>query len=151
MVLLKQRHYIQMAIKKDTIGESLGVEIPEEIQQAGTSITKINSVVKAQNNNDYEYARRNMYDILEKGSSALEDMLDLARQSESPRAFEVVTNLIKTLAETNKDLLDLAKAQKDLTKEEGGPEKVVTNNNLFVGSSAELLKMIKKSADESEQ
>ncbi len=139
-----------MAIKKDTIGESLGVEIPEEIQQAGTSITKINSVVKAQNNNDYEYARRNMYDILEKGSSALEDMLDLARQSESPRAFEVVTNLIKTLAETNKDLLDLAKAQKDLTKEEGGPEKVVTNNNLFVGSSAELLKMIKKSADESE-
>ncbi len=140
-----------MAIKKDTIGESLGVEIPEEIQQAGTSITKINSVVKAQNNNDYEYARRNMYDILEKGSSALEDMLDLARQSESPRAFEVVTNLIKTLAETNKDLLDLAKAQKDLTKEEGGPEKVVTNNNLFVGSSAELLKMIKKSADESEQ
>lgn len=140
-----------MAIKKDPIGESLGVEIPEEIQQAGTSITKINSVVKAQNNNDYEYARRNMYDIIEKGSSALEDMLDLARQSESPRAFEVVTNLIKTLAETNKDLLDIAQKQKDLTKEEQGPEKVVTNNNLFVGSSAELLKMIKKSADGTEQ
>lgn len=139
-----------MATKKDKIGESLGVEIPQELQQPGTSISKINSVVKAQNNNDYEYARRNMYDIIEKGSSALEDMLDLARQSESPRAFEVVTNLIKTLAETNKDLLDIAQKQKDLTKEEQGPEKVVTNNNLFVGSSAELLKMIKKSADESE-
>lgn len=139
-----------MATKKDPIGESLGVEIPDELQKPGMSITKINSVVKSENNNDYEYARRNMYDIIEKGSSALEDMLDLARQSESPRAFEVVTNLIKTLAETNKDLLDIAQKQKDLTKEEQGPEKVVTNNNLFVGSSAELLKMIKKSADESE-
>lgn len=138
-----------MAIKKDRIGESLGVEIPEEIQKAGTSITKINSVVKAQNNNDYEYARRNMYDILEKGSTALEDMLDIARQSESARAFEVVTNLIKTLAETNKDLLELAKKDKELNKVEEGPDKVVTNNNLFVGSSAELLKMIKNSADES--
>lgn len=138
-----------MATKKDKIGESLGIEVPEEIQKAGTSITKINSVVKAQNNNDYEYARRNMYDILEKGSTALEDMLDIARQSESARAFEVVTNLIKTLAETNKDLLELAKKDKEINKVEEGPDKVVTNNNLFVGSSAELLKMIKNSADES--
>lgn len=138
-----------MATKKDPIGESLGVEVPQELQQPGLSLTKINSVVKAQNNNDYEYARRNMYDILEKGSTALEDMLDIARQSESARAFEVVTNLIKTLAETNKDLLELAKKDKELNKVEEGPDKVVTNNNLFVGSSAELLKMIKNSADES--
>lgn len=137
-----------MAIKKDPIGESLGVEVPEEIQKAGTSLTKLTSVVKAQNNNDYEYARRNMYDILEKGSTALEDMLDIARQSESARAFEVVTNLIKTLAETNKDLLELAKKDRELNKVEEGPDKVVTNNNLFVGSSAELLKMIKDKASE---
>lgn len=99
--------------------------------------------------NDYEYARQNMYDIIEKGSSALEDIVDIARQSESPRAFEVVTNLIKTLADANKDLMELAKKNKELVKEDPtneGPKTV--NNNLFVGSSAELLKMIKDKANE---
>ena len=99
--------------------------------------------------NDYEYARQNMYDIIEKGSSALEDIVDIAKQSESPRAFEVVTNLIKTLADANKDLMELAKKNKELVKEDPsneGPKTV--NNNLFVGSSAELLKMIKDKANE---
>jgi hypothetical protein len=98
---------------------------------------------KRTENNDYEYARQNMYDIIEKGQSALEDIVDIARQSESPRAFEVVTNLIKTLAETNKDLLELAKKNKDITKQENSEGPQTVNNNLFVGSSAELLKMIK--------
>jgi len=105
---------------------------------------------KVPENNDYEYARQNMYNILERGTDALEEMLEIAKQSESARAFEVVSNLIKTLAETNKDLLDLAKKQKDLVKEEDGPQKTVTNNNLFVGSSTELLKMIKKSSETEE-
>jgi hypothetical protein len=124
-------------VDKNVISNSLGMEpLPEPP----------NPVIlppKRKENNDYEYARQNMYDIIEKGQSALEDIVDIARQSESPRAFEVVTNLIKTLAETNKDLLELAKKNKDITKEENkdGPQTV--NNNLFVGSSAELLKMIK--------
>ena len=99
--------------------------------------------------NDYEYARQNMYDIIEKGQSALEDIVDIARQSESPRAFEVVTNLIKTLADANKDLMDLAKKNKELTKPDASNEGNKTvNNNLFVGSSSELLKMIKDKANE---
>jgi hypothetical protein len=99
--------------------------------------------------NDYEFARQNMYDIIEKGSSALEDIVDIAKQSESPRAFEVVTNLIKTLADANKDLMELAKKNKELNKDDqkdNGPQTV--NNNLFVGSSAELLKMIKDKSNE---
>ena len=98
--------------------------------------------------NDYEYARQNMYDIIEKGQSALEDIVDIARQSESPRAFEVVTNLIKTLADANKDLMDLAKKNKELTKPDASNETKTVNNNLFVGSSSELLKMIKDKANE---
>ena len=98
--------------------------------------------------NDYEYARQNMYDIIEKGQSALEDIVDIARQSESPRAFEVVTNLIKTLADANKDLMDLAKKNKELTKPDASNENKTVNNNLFVGSSSELLKMIKDKANE---
>ena len=105
-------------------------------------------VIQSKEKNDYEYARQNMYDIIEKGQSALEDIVDIARQSESPRAFEVVTNLIKTLADANKDLMDLAKKNKELTKPDASNENKTVNNNLFVGSSSELLKMIKDKANE---
>ena len=126
--------------KKDVISNALGLSPMED---SPSKITDILPVIKAEKNNDYEYARRNLYDVIEKGSSALEDIMDIAKQSESPRAFEVVTNLIKTMVDANKDLLELAKKHKELNKEEDqGPSTV--NNNLFVGSSAELLKMIKK-------
>jgi hypothetical protein len=105
-------------------------------------------IMPVEERNDYEYARRNMYDIIEKGQNALEDIVDIARQSESPRAFEVVTNLIKTLADANKDLMDLAKKNKELSKPDASNENKTVNNNLFVGSSSELLKMIKDKANE---
>lgn len=131
-----------MANTNDIISQSLGIDPKTEPPNKVILPPK-----KVPENNDYEYARQNMYNIIERGTDALEDMIDIAKQSESARAFEVVTNLIKTLAETNKDLLDLAKKQKDLVKEEEGPQKTVTNNNLFVGSSTELLKMIKQSSE----
>jgi len=122
---------------KDIISKSLGLEpLQDEI------ISKIQtppSTVK----NDYDYARDNLYNIIERGNNALEDIMDIAKQSESARAFEVVTNLIKTMVDANKDLLELAKKKKELDKNEEPDQKNVTNNNLFVGSSAELLKMIK--------
>lgn len=111
---------------------------------------KIGSVlpaIKAEKNNDYEYARTNLYGIIEKGQDALEQIVDIARQSESPRAFEVVTNLIKTLAETNKDLLQLAKTKKEIEKEDLPVEKNITNNNLVI-STTDLLKMIKNNSNE---
>lgn len=89
---------------------------------------------------DFEYARGNMISILEKGNEALNDMLEFAQRSQHPRGFEVIAGLIKTLAETNKDLLDLSKKKKDIEANEGP---TTVNNNLFVGSSAELLKMLK--------
>ncbi len=120
------------------ISNSLGLD---PIDQSGR-LTSVLPTLKAEKNDDYEYARRNLYDVIEKGNNALEDIMDVAKQSESPRAYEVVTNLIKTMVDANKDLLQLAKTRKELEARE--PEKAqVTNNNLFVGSSAELLKMIK--------
>jgi len=88
---------------------------------------------------DYDYARRNLRDLIDSGMNDLNSVMDIARQSESPRAFEVATNLIKTLADTNKDLLDLAKKKKDLTQEKNTQN---VTNALFVGSTADLQKLI---------
>lgn len=125
---------------KDVISSSLGLE-PIEFEEKQVVIEPSKS------DNDYEYARRNLYDVIEKGNRALEDIIDIAQQSESARAFEVATTLIKTMVDANKDLLSLAKTKKELDRADGMPEKQVTNNNLFVGSSAELLKMIKDKAN----
>jgi hypothetical protein len=92
---------------------------------------------------DYTYARENLYDVIEKGSSALDELVHLAKASEHPRAFEVVSQLTKTLVDANKDLLEIQKKVKSLRKEDEqkGPNSVT--NALFVGSTSELQKLIK--------
>jgi len=92
---------------------------------------------------DYEYARGSMINVIEKGQEALSDMLDVAQRSQHPRGYEVVATLINSLASANKDLLDLIKKKKDLEQSNnGGPSTV--NNNLYIGSTADLLKLLKK-------
>lgn len=91
---------------------------------------------------DFEYARGNMINIIEKGNEALDGILNVADQSQNPRSYEVVATIIKTMAETNKDLLELTKKKKELENLSGGTAKTI-NNNLFVGSTAELQKLIK--------
>lgn len=94
--------------------------------------------------NDYEYSRRVLYDLIEKGTDALESMIEVARESEHPRAFEVLSGLIKNTADVNDKLLDLNKKHKDInskalpTPSEGG----TTNNNVFIGSTADLQRML---------
>jgi hypothetical protein len=92
---------------------------------------------------DYEYSREVLYDLIEKGRNALEDMIEVARESEHPRAFEVLSGLIKNTADVNDKLLDLNKKHKDINTDpvkqiEGG----TTNNNVFVGSTADLQRML---------
>ena len=86
---------------------------------------------------DYEYARENLKLFIEQGKVAMENIIFLAKECESPRAYEVVGQLIKTLSDTNKDLLDLGKKVKDLKnkKDETQQPQHVTNA-LFVGSTA---------------
>ena len=92
---------------------------------------------------DYQYARGSMINVIEKGQEALSDMLDVAQRSQHPRGYEVVATLINSLASANKDLLDLIKKKRDLeTFHDGGPSTV--NNNLYIGSTADLLKLLKK-------
>ena len=96
---------------------------------------------------DYKYARENLYNAIERGSDALEELVELAKQSQSPRAFEIVGQMIKTLTDSNKDLLEIQKKVKDLKREDKskGPNNVT--NALFVGNTAELQKMLKGNSD----
>ena len=90
---------------------------------------------------DYQYARKNLYDVIDKGNEALDYLLELAKASEHPRAFEVVGQKTKTLVDANNNLLDLQKKIKDLSKDEDKPQNVT--NALFVGSTVEHQKLLK--------
>lgn len=95
---------------------------------------------------DYDYSRQTYYDLLESGKESLEMMVDVARESEHPRAFEVLSNMIKNLADVNDKLMDLNKKNKDILKVEKEESKQITNNNVFVGSAADLQRMLKDEA-----
>ena len=106
------------------------------------SMPVIDAYNDTQVNDDFEYARGNMISAIEKGQEALSGVLEVAGMSQHPRAYEVAATLVKTLADANKDLLELQKRKKDLTGV--GPNPTTVNNNLFVGSTAELQQLIKK-------
>ena len=90
---------------------------------------------------DYNYARENYYNLIERNQDAVEEMLEIAKQSEHPRAFEVVGQLIKSGLDANKELMALHKTKKELSMEKGPSQ--VTNQAVFVGSTAELQKLLK--------
>ena len=92
--------------------------------------------------NDYKYQRENFYNLVEKGSTAIEGILELAKESEHPRTYEVAGNLIKQVAEVTEKLGDLQEKMRKLKEVPSNAPKNVTNA-LFVGSTAELQKMIK--------
>ena len=92
---------------------------------------------------DYSYTRGNLYSLIEKGQEALDRIMEVAEDGQQPRAFEVVSQLIKNVADTTDKLIDLQLKMKDLNEEQAkGPSTV--NNALFVGSTAELQKLLKK-------
>ena len=97
-------------------------------------IVKINEIEK-----DYEYTRANLYSIIEKGQEAINGIMEVAGESASPRAYEVAGQLIKSVADTTDKLMDLQKKLRDVN--EDSPK---TNNALFVGSTSELSKILKK-------
>ena len=90
---------------------------------------------------DYNYARENYYNLIERNQDAVEEMLEIAKQSEHPRAFEVVGQLIKSGLDANKELMALHKTKKELSVEKG--TQTLVNNAVFVGSTAELQKLLK--------
>ena len=130
--------------KEVEIEKALGVidrVVPQEI-----SLEKKEIVVPSNGediDNDYEYQRRNFYNLVERGTDAVEGILELAKESDHPRAYEVAGNLIKQVAEVTEKLGDLQEKMKKLKEVPSNAPKNVTNA-LFVGSTAELQKMLKE-------
>jgi len=136
----------------DEIGKSLGLEPLDDVVE-GKVIERTEVPTDDKANKDYEYARSNFYNVIESGTEALEQMLDVAKASEHPRAYEVVSTIMKTLVDANKDLV---KMSTDKLKVEGesstdSSQNPTTNNNLFVGSTKELQQLLKDiKSDDSE-
>jgi gas vesicle protein len=97
---------------------------------------------------DYQLARNTLRNLIVKSEDTLDQMIDLAKNSEHPRTYEVAGQLIKTVSDVAKDLMELQKKVKDLKKDEPDSIKNITNNNVvFAGSTAELMKMLGKKDD----
>ena len=127
------------------LDEVLG--IVETPQRDVVKTEKVKPLVNGQEDEtDFQYARENLYNLIERGQDGLEELLEIAKQSQHPRAFEVVGQMIDKLANTNKELLNLHKTKKDIQAEKtSGPTNVT--NALFVGSTSELQKLLKGKTD----
>ena len=95
---------------------------------------------------DYKYAREHLYDLVVRGQDAIDGILELSKETEHPRAYEVAGQLIKTVSETAEKLIDIQKKLKDLEKEDSSVK--TQHNHLYVGSTSELQKFLKKNKDE---
>ena len=104
---------------------------------------KLSKDVTEDREEDYQYTRAELYRLIDQGQEAVQGALEVAQESGHPRAFEVATNAMKQVADMTDKLMDLQKKVKDLDEEKKGP-KNVTNNAMFVGSTAELQKMLKQ-------
>jgi hypothetical protein len=131
----------------DRLQEVFDIEATTEVK-TGDIITADNHVVPQGSNkieSDYDITRNNLHSLLQQGQDALYHALEIAKSTEHPRAFEVVGNLMKQLADINAQLLDLHSKKRKLdtpSKAEEVSNKQVTNNSIFVGSTSELNKFL---------
>ena len=107
---------------------------PREIQTTGESVDL---------KKDYRSVRTNLHDIIERGNDAIDGILQVASEGESPRAYEVAAQMIKTVADANKDLIELHEKMKKIRSDTPESQKNITNNSLFVGSTKELQDLVK--------
>ena len=129
----------------DIINETLGI-VEEVKKPVVKKEQKIVPVGDDDIDKDYEYQRQNFYSLVERGQDAIDGILDIAKESEHPRTYEVAGQLIKTVAEVTEKLGDLQEKMKKLKDVHNNAPKNVTNA-LFVGSTAELQKMLKGKKD----
>jgi hypothetical protein len=121
--------------------------VTPEVVEEKKSIERVNPapdrLTKDDITRDYEYTRGNLYSIIEKGQEAIDGILELAQESEMPRAYEVAGQLIKSVSDATDKLMDLQKKLKDVNEEQVQKGPSTVNNALFVGSTADLAKLIK--------
>jgi len=97
---------------------------------------------------DYDYSRETYYDLIEKGREGLEDMIHVARESEHPRAYEVLAGMLKNISDINDKLMDLNKKHKDITQPTKDSKQIEHQQNIFVGSTADLQRLLQKESEE---
>ena len=123
----------------EKLSEVLDVE-PIDFTEHKTEIVEVKTTIE----DDAEFARTNIRDLISKGNSAVDNLLLVANASEHPRAYEVAAGLIKNLADLNKDLLEIQKRKRDLSPQESsGAKNINVDKAVFVGSTAELVKLLK--------
>ena len=138
---MKTEQLVEQRIEKHL---ELGEEPPKnEVQVLNVPVTNNDD----NENNDFKYARENLYHIIERGRDAMDELLEIAKAEESPRAFEVFGQLLKNMTDSQEKLMELHQKKQKL--ENDGERQEVTKaqnvtNALFVGSTAELLKLVKK-------
>lgn len=131
----------------DDLDKALNIESSiVEVEKTSSDIDT-SSVLNIKQNDiqkDYEYTRANLYSLIEKGQEAINGIMELAGEGGSPRAYEVAGQLIKSVADTTDKLIDLQKKLKEVEEDSPKTTNNVTNNALFVGSTAELSKLLKQ-------
>ena len=127
----------------ESIDKALNISDSDIVPTKKETLRKEDTPKKNEVEKDYEYSRANLYSIIEKGQEAINGIMEVAGESASPRAYEVAGQLIKSVADTTDKLMDLQKKVKDVN-EDAPKTNNVTNNALFVGSTSELSKMLKK-------
>lgn len=134
-----------MKSKFENIDEALEIEATsvskEIVKKSKEAIAR--PTFGEESDKDYEYTRGNLYSLIEKGQEAIDNIMDLAQQSDSPRAYEVAGQLIKNVGDVTDKLIDLQQKMKKLKEEDTrGPSTV--NNSVFIGSTADLQKLLKQ-------
>lgn len=139
---------MKMTKKFDDLNETFKVS-GEIVPKESEIIEKIESISSPLDDikKDYEYTRGNLYSLIQKGQEAINGILELAQESEMPRAYEVAGQLIKNVADATDKLMDLQKKLKDIEEEKIPKGPTTVNNALFVGSTAELQKFLKKQTE----
>ena len=129
------------------LDDAFNISETEVVETETVGITpeqKPDRIVKDDVTRDYEYTRGNLYSIIEKGQEAIDGILELAQESDMPRAYEVAGQLIKSVSDATDKLMDLQKKLKDVNEEKETKGPTTVNNSLFVGSTAELQKFLKQ-------
>ena len=121
-------------MKKDKMMKALDKNLPSKIPNR--------PIVDKDIKDDYEFSRNTYKDLIRTGTSSLDVLAELARESEHPRAFEVLSKTIKDLGDTTEKLMNLQKQKDDLTNKKEENNREVTNNNVFVGSTSDLQRML---------
>ena len=126
-------------MKKDKMMDSLAKNLP---QKSENKLPAKDQIDTKDIKDDYEFSRKTYKDLINTGMLSLDSLAQLAQESEHPRAFEVLAQTIKNIGDTTEKLMSLQKKKKDLTADETEKQKNVTNNNMFVGSTTDLQRLL---------